>query len=389
MAKRKVVFVVNHLTVGGVQKSLVSALNAIDYENNEVSLYLRKNRTTLLPFVNENVKTVINNDPNHYYRSLTALILRFRILLRKIIRKNYNVLEERLKEREITGRMDYETKEYFNEEQYDIAIAYSEGYPSVFVGKCVDAERKIMFYQGSTDVLHEIHENTIPLFNDIVVEHEDIKNLLCSWYGDLVEGKIRILDNYCDYKLIRKLGAESYEKKEDGQLVLCTCARFEYVKGIDLAVEAARIMRDKGYDFIWYIVGGGTEEAEVEVLIGKYSLQDRVVLTGILTNPYPYMAGADIYVQPSREEALSIAMLESQILCAPMVSTKTAGGLAMIEDGVNGLLAEIAPESLARAIERMMTDADLRERIKERLSKIDYSSKEIEYHSNWSALLEG
>ena len=389
MVKRKILFVVNHLTVGGVQKSLISALNAIDYEKNDVTLYLRKNRTTLLPFINENVKTIINDDRNHYYRSLPAILLQIRISFQKLFRKDCKLLEEKLRYYIVSRKMAYEQKTYFSKDAFDIAVSYVEGYPAQFVGECINAARKVVFIQGSTDEMHEIHEKIFPAFDDIVVEHEDIERLLRLRYGDLVDGKIKILDNYCYYKLIRRLGAETPIKKDSNRLIVCTCARFEYVKGIDIAVEAARILRDKGYDFKWYLVGDGTARSEVEALIDKYSLKDKIELTGILTNPYPYMASADIYVQPSREEALSIAMLESQILCVPMVSTKTAGGIAMVEEGVNGLLSEISPESLANAIEKMINDDSLRASIKDRLSKIDYSAKEEEYRNKWDALLEG
>ena len=62
---KKVLFVANHLTVGGIQKSLISALNSIDYSANEVTLYIRKNRLDLLPYVNKNVKILINEDDAH------------------------------------------------------------------------------------------------------------------------------------------------------------------------------------------------------------------------------------------------------------------------------------------------------------------------------------
>ena len=112
-----------------------------------------------------------------------------------------------------------------------------------------------------------------------------------------------------------------------------------------------------------------------------------MLLPGMQKNPYPYMVACDIYVQPSREEALSIAMLESQILCAPMVSTKTAGGVAMIQDEVNGLLAEITAESLAEKIELLINDDKLRATIRSNLSMIDYSSEEQRYKRDWEELL--
>ena len=58
MIKRKVLIVIHQLNIGGAQKALISALNAIDYTENDVTLYVRKNRLDLLPFVNKNVSKI-------------------------------------------------------------------------------------------------------------------------------------------------------------------------------------------------------------------------------------------------------------------------------------------------------------------------------------------
>ena len=71
MAKKKILIVAHHLTVGGVQKSLISALRNIDYDSNDVTLYLRKNRLDLLPFVDSRVKVIVNEDKQQYYRKLS------------------------------------------------------------------------------------------------------------------------------------------------------------------------------------------------------------------------------------------------------------------------------------------------------------------------------
>ena len=77
MEKRKILFVIHQLNHGGVQKALISALRAIDYEQNEVTLYVRKNRTQLLADVDERVsETIINQDATHYYRKpFSAMLL--------------------------------------------------------------------------------------------------------------------------------------------------------------------------------------------------------------------------------------------------------------------------------------------------------------------------
>jgi glycosyltransferase involved in cell wall biosynthesis len=282
--------------------------------------------------------------------------------------------------------MDYEKKRFFSSERYDIAISYWQGYNTLFVDKYINAEKKIMFYQVAVDEAHEVHQNTMPHFDKIVVEHEDIKNALCSWY-DNIDDKIIVLENHTDSQMLYAMSKEKNIEKQTNVTIICTCARFSKVKGIDLAVEAARILKEKNIGYKWYLVGDGPIRVEIEELINKYELDDNIILTGMQNNPYPYMAASDIYVQPSYEEALSIAMLESQILGVPMVSTKTAGGLAMVEDGVNGYLADINAEALAAAIEKMIVDSAERRKMKEYLSGIDYSKEQIRYENDWRNLL--
>ena len=73
--KKKLLIVAHHMTIGGVQKSLISALKALDYDKYDVTLYLRKNRTDLIPFIDERVNIIINKDPNRYYRKPSAILL--------------------------------------------------------------------------------------------------------------------------------------------------------------------------------------------------------------------------------------------------------------------------------------------------------------------------
>lgn len=387
MSKNNVLFVAHHLTIGGVQKSLISALNYIDYKNNNVTLYLRKNRLDLGPYINGNVKLIVNDDKHHYYRFPYAVCLQIFIKLKGLVKRDTSALNSKLKQYIHDKQKKYEQKRFFANRSYDVAIAYSEGYPAEFVMDCVMAGRKIMFFQSSVDSEHTIHQRIMPQYDAIVVEHSDIKNVLTQWYK-VISNHIQVLGNYTDYKLIKNLSKEKVLVKENDTFTICTCSRFSPEKGLDLAIEAARILKEKGHNFKWYLVGDGAEKEKLCKDIQKYCLQDSIIMTGIQRNPYPYMASSDIYVQPSREEALSISMLESQMLCIPMVSTKTAGGIAMIQDGVNGLLAEISAQSIANTIEIVIHNNDLRESIKNKLKDTDYSKEEIRYRDDWKDLLE-
>lgn len=388
MSKKKILFVVQHLTVGGVQKSLVSALGAINYDKYDVTLYVRKNRLDIADYIDKHVNIVANTIEKHYYREILAIALQFKIFALKLLnrRQECQRAKKQLSDYIVKKMMEDESEKYFKYEKYDIAISYVQSITAMFVNNYVKADKRIVFYQGSTDEYHDINATMLPKFDKVVVEHNDIKKLLLKWYDDLKLEQIIVLANYTDSEFLKRQSAEI--KKENNKTILCTCARFSSVKGIDLAVESAKILKNKGYNYLWYMVGDGPEMDNIKSLTDKYDLSDCIKLTGMQKNPYPYMSACDIYVQPSREEALSIAMLESQILCAPMISTKTAGGLAMIQNGVNGLLADINPQSLADEIEKLITNDDLRNRIKHNLSSIDYTAEKERYKSDWENLLE-
>ena len=389
MKKKELLFVTHHLTVGGVQKSLISALSAIDYDKYNVTLYVRKNRLDILDYIDKRVNVVVNQISRHYYRLPSAIKMSFQIKLFGIFKKKQKreIIKRKLSDYISQQMMIDEQKRYYNDKKFDIAIAYVQSITALFVAKYVNAEKKIVFYQGSTDEWHDVNAEALPHFDRIAVEHDDIKQLMLQWYERLTVDQFYIIENYTDYKLLRKQSHEYVVKTFENIPTLCTCSRFTLVKGVDIAVEAARILKQKEVKFIWYLVGDGSEKANLQQLIEKYGLEEHVLFPGMQKNPYPYMAACDIYVQPSREEALSIAMLESQILCAPMVSTKTAGGVAMIQDEVNGLLAEITAESLAEKIELLINDDKLRATIRSNLSMIDYSAEEKRYKRDWEELL--
>ena len=388
--KKEVIFVAHHLTIGGVQKSLISALRALDYSEYNVYLYLRKNRLDLLDYVDKRANVIVNKNNKHYYRTPKAIYLNFMKSFFSLIKNKdkEKFFQNGLNKYIVSSMMADEEKLYFKDKSYDIAIAYAEGYTALFVEKHIKAKKKIVFYQSSTDEIHDVNDYALPKFDSIVVEHEDIKKLIPQWYNNVDKKQITIHENYTSPEFLREQSKEFDISTYDDKITIATCARFASVKGLDLAVKAAKILKDKNCRFVWYLVGDGPEMPFIKQLIEDYKLSGYVILEGMKKNPYPYMAGCDIYVQPSREEALSIAMLESQMLCAPMVSTRTVGGEAMIVEGQNGLLADIDEVSLAEAIERLIVDNKLRNQIKQNLCGIDYSLENKRYRDSWNKLLE-
>ena len=64
--KKKIIFVMSRMSIGGSQKSLVNALSAIDYEQYDVTLYVRENKTELVSELPDDVKVTVNTNKRRY-----------------------------------------------------------------------------------------------------------------------------------------------------------------------------------------------------------------------------------------------------------------------------------------------------------------------------------
>lgn len=388
MNKHKLIFVIPHLTIGGVQKSLISALKAIDYGKYDVTLYLRKNRTELLPFIDERANVIINKDPNRYYRKPFALVLQLRMMLAKLLGKKdkakalNGILEEKIRHK----AMEYERKTYFDGKHYDIAVAYVQGYVALFVDRCINADKKIVFYHTSTNENPELNGRIINNFTAIGALHSQQKALIEEWYPE-TKGKIRIVENYTDREMLLSQSKESTLPETD-KTVICSCGRFAPVKGFDLAAKAAKMLKDKGIDFTWYFVGDGPERSKLDGLIAEYGLNDNIVITGMQKNPYPYMAACDIYIQPSYEEAMPVTVIEAHRLGKPIISTATVGGKKLVESGKNGVVCAISADAVAESIEKLINDKETYCNIVNNLKATDYSHEFEKYKEQWQALLD-
>lgn len=382
--KRKVLFVVHQLNLGGVQKALISALNALDYSENEVTLYVRKNRMDLLPQVNRNVsRIIINQDTTKYYRKPYAIWLQ---LLLKI--NNSQKTKQKLNDYIFSSQMKYEKERYFSDDvEYDLAVSYIQSYTAKFVDENVKAKRKVMFYHGSTDEFHDMNEKVMQHFERIYCVSKGAQKAVQGFYPQYAE-KIDCLENYVDAEIVRQKANEFVPDYPKDKLILCSCGRITSVKGYDLAVGAAEILKKSGLDFKWYFVGDGVDRPKIESLISEKQLDDYIVITGLQDNPYPYNKNCDIYVQPSYEEAYGLTIIEAQILDKIIVSTKTVGGVDIIHDGIDGLLVDIDAKSIAQKINLVYQDKDLQQSIQNTLAKIDYIKDYQRFRNDWKKLLE-
>ena len=127
------------------------------------------------------------------------------------------------------------------------------------------------------------------------------------------------------------------------------------------------MLRERDVDFRWLVAGDGAQRESLQQLIDRYQLNGHFILMGSRSNPYAYMRGCDILVQPSRVEGKSIVLDEAKILCKPIVATNYTTVGDTVEHGVTGWITEMNGEALAEGILRVARDHELRKRLTDHL----------------------
>ncbi|MGQ0617755.1 MAG: glycosyltransferase, partial [Acidimicrobiia bacterium] len=140
-------------------------------------------------------------------------------------------------------------------------------------------------------------------------------------------------------------------------------------KGIDVLIRAMAILADR-YPGLRATVAGDAdpgrpeEGARLLALADSLGMGGRVELVGFVDRPEDVLAGARVYVQPSRHEALPLAILEAMAMGLPVVAADVGGVAELVRHGVNGLLVPPEdPAALAAAIDRVLTEPGLAGRL--------------------------
>ena len=109
--------------------------------------------------------------------------------------------------------------------------------------------------------------------------------------------------------------------------------------------------------------GEGILKEEISEQIDQAGLTDSVILKGTTSDPFSELSRSDIFILPSNWEGMPITLIEAMGTGLPVVVTPVGGIPDMIDDNSSGLYCENDPSDLARKMEMLILDANLRRRL--------------------------
>ena len=140
--------------------------------------------------------------------------------------------------------------------------------------------------------------------------------------------------------------------------------RLSSVKGQKYLILAAEELLKTRDDVQFLIIGSGDEGPALKSLISKKGLGESVILCPSVKDTGLAMAGMDVFAMPSLQEGLGLSILEAQGAGVAVVASRVGGIPTVIEDGKTGLLCPAQdPAALAKAIDRLLSDPDLKAKI--------------------------
>lgn len=372
MSKKKILFIIDSLCIGGAEKSLITLLSLLDYGKYEVDLQLFAFDGAFMKWLPQEVNVL----PPTSWTQFTQQTLTHQLLRGTPsqwwtrIRVALGLRTRRFFDRERDYFVWQQTKHQYNtlNKVYDIAIAYGQYLPTFFALEKTKAACKVGYMNVPflpSDSLVNNMRNVYSALDLIVAVSEDVRQSLAKSFPE-VETKIATVKDPIskDFSETRakEFGLECFQ---DGIPHLVTAARLEKIqKGMDILLETARILKERRKKFQWYVLGDGSYRTTMENYISKHHLENHLFLLGAQANPYPYLKHATLYVQTSRFEGYGLSIAEARLLNTPVVTTTYRGWEMQMEPGKNGIVCDLNAEAVANAIQQLLEQPEQREAIK-------------------------
>lgn len=348
---KRILFIIDNLNIGGIQKSLVELITAIkgSYDITVLCFDNSSNGNYALP---QSIKIIEGDkflkmsvlERHEFKRKYGTFLSLFRFSL-----KLFSSYISKKIAKKVICRLSN-----INLHDYDVAISFSHPVPgnglyhieNEFLIYNVSAPKKISFlhcdylaYNNNTAYNKRLYDR----IDVVAAVSRSVRECFLKALPEM-EDKTQVVYNYCNVKNVRNLSAAQNITYKSTTMV--TLARLSAEKGIVRCIAIIKRLKDEGYCFEWHIVGSGEMEQKIKSDIINNGLQDMVILEGAHNNPYPFLTNANYLFIPSYHEAAPMVINEALSLNVPILSTNTLSAKELISDRGIGVVCSNDEESI-------------------------------------------
>lgn len=380
---KNILFVSHCMELGGAERALLGLLDCIDYSRVNVDLFLLRHTGELMSYIPKEVTLLPENKK---YASLAVPFSQtvkngaFDVAFGRYIGKKRAA---DFCEKNSVKSSDYVFIEYshkytakympmISEKEYDLVISFLT--PHYFAAQKTKAKKKIAWIHTDYSYIEIDTKSELKMwaeYDGIIAISEAVRAAFLKKFSSL-ENKITLIENIHPVEFIKAQSEElsvENEMPRDGSVRFLSVGRFCDAKNFDNVPEICSMLKNVK----WYLIGYGADEELIKDKIAEYKMQDRVIILGKKSNPYPYFKECDFYIQPSRYEGNSVTVNEALILGKLVAITNYATAKSQIKNGTDGVIVPLENAECARALTKFINDGELQRKILNNVKNSDFS----------------
>lgn len=196
------------------------------------------------------------------------------------------------------------------------------------------------FGKSEESILNDI-EHLKRLDKIIVVSETQKKIMLHQSYSQYIYDKIDVIYNILNTDEIKEKSLEPVDLDFSSPLNIITISRLSPDKGFYRKLVLGKLLKERGIDFKWYIVGSSYYskiEKDIKKMFKEY--KDNFIFLGIKHNPFRILKHCDYLALLSDDETWGMTITEAKILGIPCIITDFDVAFEQIHDMENGIILE-------------------------------------------------
>ena len=176
---------------------------------------------------------------------------------------------------------------------------------------------------------------------------------------NIIHNGIEPLKKFSDIE--KKILRNKYQLEDE--FVFGTLVRIEKIKGIKYFIDAADFFLNYNPDAKFLIFGEGSQRNNLENYVHEIKREKNIIFKGFASDIQEVFNLFDVFILPSLQEALSLALIEAMSTGCPCIATNCGGPGEIIKNNENGILVPIKnSKAIFNAMKFLFENDEIREK---------------------------